>query len=46
LPHSDPFVLVKSADPSRTPYLYVTAGEQEPLLPPIRQFAKLLKLRD
>ena len=44
--HSDPFVLVKSADPAHTPYLYITAGEQEPLLPPIRQFATLLKLRD
>ena len=44
--HSDPFVLVKSADPALTPYLYVTAGEQEPLLPPIRQFVTLLKLRN
>jgi S-formylglutathione hydrolase FrmB len=44
--HSDPFVLVKSTDPAHTPYLYITAGEQEPLLPPIRQFATLLKLRD
>jgi S-formylglutathione hydrolase FrmB len=44
--HSDPFVLVKSADPAYTPYLYITAGEQEPLLPPIRQFVTLLKLRN
>ena len=43
---SDPFILVKSADPRRTPYLYVTAGEQEPLLPPIRRFASLLKQRN
>lgn len=44
--HSDPFVLVKSAAPSKTPYLYVTAGEQEPLLPPIRRFVSLLKQRN
>jgi S-formylglutathione hydrolase FrmB len=44
--HSDPFILVKSAQPVRTPYLYVTAGEQEPLLPPIRRFVTLLKLRN
>ena len=44
--HSDPFILVKSADPAHTPYLYITAGEQEPLLPPIRRFVKLLKLRN
>jgi putative tributyrin esterase len=43
---SDPFVLIKSADPARTPYLYITAGEQESLLPPIRRFVALLKLRD
>jgi putative tributyrin esterase len=43
--HSDPFILVKSAEPSRTPYLYITAGEQESLLPPIRRFVALLKLR-
>jgi S-formylglutathione hydrolase FrmB len=42
---SDPFVLVKSAEPDRTPYLYVTAGEQEPLLPPIVRFTTLLKAR-
>jgi len=44
--HSDPFILVKSADPAQTPYLYITAGEQEPLLPPIRRFVTLLKLRN
>lgn len=43
--HSDPFILVKSADPGGTPYLYVTAGEQEPLLPPIRRFVSLLQQR-
>jgi putative tributyrin esterase len=44
--HSDPFLLVKSANPANTPYLYVTAGEQEPLLPPIRRFVSLLKQRN
>ena len=44
--HSDPFILLKSADPGRTPYLYVTAGEQEPLQPPIRRFVSLLKQRN
>jgi S-formylglutathione hydrolase FrmB len=44
--HSDPFILVKSADPAHTPYLYITAGEQEPLLLPIRRFVTLLELRN
>jgi putative tributyrin esterase len=43
---SDPYVLVKSADPAHTPYLYITAGEQEPLLPPIRRFVTLLRQRN
>jgi S-formylglutathione hydrolase len=42
---ADPFVLVKTADPARTPYLYVTAGENEPLREPITRFAGLLKAR-
>jgi S-formylglutathione hydrolase len=44
--HSDPFILVKSADPANTPFLYVTAGEQESLVPPIRRFVTLLKQRN
>ena len=43
--NSDPFVLIKSADPASTPYLYITAGEQEALLDPIRRFALQLKGR-
>lgn len=43
--NSDPFVLVKIADPAQTPYLYITAGEQEPLLEPNKRFAALLKQR-
>jgi S-formylglutathione hydrolase len=42
---SDPFVLVRSADPARTPYLYITAGEQEALLEPNKRFVTLLKQR-
>jgi S-formylglutathione hydrolase FrmB len=42
---ADPFVLVKTADPSKVPYLYLTAGEQEPLLDPIQRFAQRLKQR-
>ena len=41
--HNDPFVLVKTADPAKTPYFYVTAGKQEPLLGPILRFVALLK---
>jgi putative tributyrin esterase len=43
--NADPFVLVKTADPAKTPYLYVTAGEQEPMLEPIRRFAGILERR-
>jgi S-formylglutathione hydrolase FrmB len=42
---SDPFVLVRTSDPARTSYLYLTAGEQEALLEPNRRFATLLKGR-
>lgn len=41
----DPFKLVKIVNPQVTPYLYVTAGEQEPLLPPIERYAELLRQR-
>jgi len=43
---SDPFVLVRSAAPDKTPYLYITAGEQESLLAPILRFMALLKERN
>ncbi|MFZ1084657.1 MAG: alpha/beta fold hydrolase [Terracidiphilus sp.] len=42
---SDPFVLARSADPAHTPYIYLTAGEMEPLLLPNRRFAALLQSR-
>jgi putative tributyrin esterase len=44
--NADPFVLVKTADPANTPYLYVTAGEQEPMLEPIRRFSGMLQRRE
>ena len=42
---SDPFVLVESARPDRTPYIYFTVGEQEPFLEPNRRFAQRLQER-
>jgi putative tributyrin esterase len=41
----DPFALVLNANAQSTPYLYLTAGEQEPLLEPIRRFAAHLRER-
>jgi S-formylglutathione hydrolase FrmB len=41
----DPFVLVQSVNPQATPYIYLTAGEQEALVDPIRRFAALLGKR-
>lgn len=42
----NPFELVQSANPSATPYLYITAGEQEALLGHIRRFVSRLKQQD
>jgi S-formylglutathione hydrolase FrmB len=41
----DPSKLALTANPQGTPYIYLTAGEQEPLLGPIRKFAQVLKQR-
>jgi len=41
----DPFELARSADPAQTPYVYLTTGEQDPLLDPDRRFATLLASR-
>jgi len=41
----DPFLLVKAADPAITPYLYITAGNREPLLDSIERFGRLLARR-
>jgi S-formylglutathione hydrolase FrmB len=38
----DPFILARSADPSRVPYLFLTCGDKEGLLPANRKFAALL----
>jgi putative tributyrin esterase len=42
---NDPFYLVRKADPAQTPYLYLSCGDQEGLLPSNRKFAELLKER-
>ena len=42
---SDPFFLVRSADPAQTPYLFLTCGDQEGLLPTNRRFADMLQAR-
>jgi S-formylglutathione hydrolase FrmB len=38
----DPFQIVQTANPHVTPYIYLTAGEKEALLEPIRRFAEQL----
>jgi S-formylglutathione hydrolase FrmB len=40
--NNDPLLLVRSADPAAVPYIFLTCGEQEGLLPSNRQFAQLL----
>jgi S-formylglutathione hydrolase FrmB len=42
---SDPFRLVRAADPAQTSYMFLTCGEQEGLLPANRKFAALLQER-
>ena len=42
---NDPFVLAQSAETARTPYLFLTCGEQEGLLAVNRRFAALLQQR-
>ncbi|MGB9122106.1 MAG: alpha/beta hydrolase-fold protein, partial [Candidatus Angelobacter sp.] len=42
---SDPFVLVRSADPAQAPYLFLTCGDQEGLLPANRRFSAMLQAR-
>lgn len=39
---SDPFLLMESADPAATPYIYLAAGKRERLLEPNLRFAALL----
>jgi len=42
---NDPFVLARNADPAKTPYLFLTCGDQEGLLATNQSFAKLLAER-
>jgi putative tributyrin esterase len=42
---NDPFVLARSADPAKTPYMFLSCGEQEGLLPSNREFEALLAQR-
>ncbi|MGB9195389.1 MAG: alpha/beta hydrolase family protein [Terriglobales bacterium] len=42
---NDPFVLARAADPARTPYMFLTCGDKEGLLPTNRSFAALLDSR-
>jgi putative tributyrin esterase len=42
---NDPLVLVRSADPAKTPYLFLTCGEQEGLLTANRSLASWLGQR-
>jgi putative tributyrin esterase len=41
----DPFALARSAEPARTPYMFLSCGDQEGLLPANRSFAVLLENR-
>jgi S-formylglutathione hydrolase FrmB len=42
---NDPYVLARSVDPSRVPYLFLTCGEQEGLLAANRKLAGILEER-
>lgn len=42
----DPLTLIGSANPAVTPYIYLTAGQNEPLLSADRAFATRLKARN
>jgi putative tributyrin esterase len=42
---NNPYILAGSADPAAVPYLYLSCGEQEGLLPANQRFAALLKRR-
>jgi len=42
---NDPFLLAKTANPAHVPYLFLSAGDDEPLLGPIQRFDTLLTER-
>jgi putative tributyrin esterase len=43
---NDPFLLARSVDPSKTPFIFLTCGEQKGLLASNRRFAALLAERN
>lgn len=43
---NDPFSLARSVDPARVPYLYLTCGDREGLLPANRRLAAILDARN
>jgi S-formylglutathione hydrolase FrmB len=42
---SDPYVIAKNVHPQRAPYLFLSCGEQEGLLPANKRFATVLHMR-
>lgn len=42
---NDPYKIVQTVNPEQTPYLFLTCGEQEGLLPANKRFAGILKKR-
>lgn len=42
---ADPFEMVETTDPDKAPYLYITAGEEDPMLGQIRRLAGILVQR-
>jgi putative tributyrin esterase len=42
---NNPFVIARSVDPNRVPFMFITCGDQEGLLPSNQQFAALLAER-
>ncbi len=43
---NDPYTLAEKADPTTTPYFYLTCGDKEGLLPANRKFARMLSQRN
>jgi putative tributyrin esterase len=39
----DPFLIARSVNPAEAPYLFLTCGDAESLLPPNREFAAILE---
>lgn len=42
---NDPYLLARAADPAKVPYIFLSCGQQEGLLPANRRFASVLKQR-